>query len=168
MKARSQLCLFFAALLTVLANTALAKYASPPDDENSALIVGCAGEKYPISGVGGIRVIGGHHGHWSTNIKTSPIQIDGSSISSQRFQPVYVDTDFSAAANGAYFVSKSSVCTLSTASGAAGQEIVVCNTSKDATITYQTVQGEVLRGGDQSGPGKVDRFISDGKGWYRE
>jgi hypothetical protein len=81
--------------------------------------------------------------------------------------------DFTAAANGAYFVSNVAICTLPTAVGAAGQEIVVCNTNKSGTITYQTVLGEML-GSDESGPvvnsipGKVDRFISDGKGWYRE
>ena len=51
---------------------------------------------------------------------------------------------------------------------------MVCNAGKSTTITYQALPGESLVGGDQSAPvvnssqGKVDRFISDGKGWFRE
>jgi len=167
--------LFVAAvLLTGLSIAAVAKKANSRADENVAVILGQAGEQYPIYGVGGIKVSGGHHGMWSSNMKSSGIQIDGSGVSAQKFMPVNVNTDFSAAPNGAYFVSNSAVCILSTAVGAAGQEIVVCNTTRNATITYQTVPGEILLVGDQSGPvvnsspGKVDRFISDGKGWYRE
>jgi hypothetical protein len=175
MRARSQLCFLFAAVLFAEFSTAaVAKNASSREDENSAVVFGEAGERYPIVGVGGIRVVGGHHGWFTSNMKSSAIQIDGSGISAQKFVPVNVSGDFIAAANGAYFVSNVAICTLPTAVGAAGQEIVVCNTNKSGTITYQTVLGEVLLGGDQSGPvvssipGKVDKFISDGKGWYRE
>jgi hypothetical protein len=175
MRARSQLCLFFVAvLLTGISIAAVAKGDRSAKEENVAVVIGQAGEQYPIYGIGGITVTGGHHGFWSSNMKSSEIKIDGSGISAQKLMPVYMDRDFSAVAGGAYFVSSVAVCTLPTAVGAAGQEIVVCNTSKNATITYQTIQSEILLGGDQSGkvvnssPGKVDRFISDGKGWYRE
>jgi hypothetical protein len=175
MIARSRLCLLFTAVfLAGLSIPTVGKDARSPNDENSAVVLGEAGERYPIYGVGGIRVSGGHHGWWASNMKSSAIQIDGSAISTQKLAPVNVDTDFSAAANGAYFVSNVSVCTLPTAVGVAGQELVVCNTSKNANVTCQTVQGEILHDSDQSEtavnltPGKVDRFISDGKGWYRE
>jgi hypothetical protein len=160
--------------LVGLSMPTMAKTARSGNDENSAVILGETGEKYPIYGVGGIMVTGGHHGFWASNMKSSAIQIDGSAISAQKFAPVSVSTDFSAAANGAYFVSEASVCTLPTAAGVAGQELLVCNTSKNAHITYQTVAGEILHAGDQSGtvvnlpPGKVDKFISDGQSWYRE
>jgi hypothetical protein len=145
-----------------------------------ALVLGQAGEAYPIYGVGGIKVTGGHHGFWSTNLKSSAIQVDGSGIAVQKFVPVNVTADFSAAPSTAYFVSNSAICTLPTAVGCAGQEIVLCNAGANCTITYQVVPGEMLFGGEQPGAGekekavsnarqgKVDRFISDGKGWYRE
>jgi hypothetical protein len=175
MKAKSHLCLLFVTVLFAgLSIAALAKHTSSSDDENSAIVLGEAGEQYRIFGVGGIRVSGGHHGWFASNMKSSAIQIDGSGVATQRFVPVNVDADFSAAATGSYFVSNTCVCTLPTAAGAAGQEIVVCNSGKNATITYQSFQGETLNGGNQpapvvnSSPGKVDRFISDGKSWYRE
>jgi len=64
-------------------------------------------------------------------------------------------------------------CTLKTAAGVAGQEIIVCNTSKDGAITYNTTFGETISGNRSGGftnstPYKVDRFISDGKAWYKE
>jgi hypothetical protein len=155
---------------------ALAKHAAvPASEQNGAVILGNAGESYPIYGAGGIRVTGGHHGFFSSNMKSSQIEIDGSGISAGKLIPTNEISDFPAAAHGAYFVSGSSVCTLATAVGAAGDEIVVCNAGKDVTITYQTSNGETLIGADQVGvlmvnktPGKVDKFISDGKSWYRE
>jgi len=168
-RAKSQLSLILsAAFLTSCLTAALGKQVDFSNVENMALVLGQAGERYPIYGVGGIRVSGGHRGMWASNMKSSAIQIDGSGISAQKFEPFNVSTDFVAAANGAYFVSSDCICTLSTATVAAGQEIVVCNTNGNARITYRTVLGETLIGSDQSGPGSVDRFISDGKRWYRE
>lgn len=155
---------------------AVAKHAAvSPEDQNGALIIGEAGEAYPIYGVGGIRVSGGHHGMFMSNMKKSQIEIDGSAISAQKMIPSNQISDFAAVSRSAYFVTHSAVCTLTSAANAAGEEIVVCNAGKDVTITYQTVVGESLIGGEQLGvlivnnkPGKVDRFISDGKSWYRE
>ena len=155
---------------------ALAKHATvAPENQNGAVILGMAGESYPIYGAGGIRVSGGHHGFFSSNMKSSQIEIDGSGISAQKLSPANETSDFTAAIRGAYFVSHSAVCTLASAQNVAGEEVVVCNAGKDVTITYQTVNGETLLGGEQLGvlivnknPGKVDRFISDGKSWYRE
>jgi len=155
---------------------AFAKHATAPaEEQNGAVILGLAGESYPIYGVGGIRVTGGHHGMFSSNMKSSQIEIDGSAIAAQKLIPANEISDFAAVSRGAYFVNRSSVCTLASAMGAAGEEIVVCNAGKDVTITYQTKNGESLFGVEQLGvlivnktPGKVDRFISDGKSWYRE
>ena len=155
---------------------ALAKHATvAPQDQNGALIIGEAGESYPIYGVGGIRVSGGHHGMFMSNMKNSQIEIDGSAITAQKLIPSTQISDFAAVTRSAYFVSHSAVCTLTSAANAAGEEIVVCNAGKDVTITYQTIVGESLIGGEQLGvltvnktPGKVDRFISDGKSWYHE
>ena len=58
--------------------------AKAPADENLAVIIGESGEQYPIYGAGGIRVSGGHHGIWMSNMKRSAIEIDGSGISAQR------------------------------------------------------------------------------------
>src|SRR5438445_498489 len=122
---------------------ALAKHATvPPEEQNGAVILGLAGESYPLYGVGGIRVTGGHHGMFSSNMKSSQIEIDGSAIAAQKLIPANEISDFAAVPGGAYFVSKSSVCTLASSMTAAGEEIVVCNTGKDVTITYQTTNGE--------------------------
>jgi hypothetical protein len=180
MKVKSQLCLLFATFMCsglTLAADARGGSKQAGSAENMALVVGAAGEAYPIYGAGGIRVTGGHHGIFSSNLKSSAIEIDGSGISAQKYLPVSVSADFSASPNAAYFVSDASICTLPSAAGCAGQEIVVCNTSQNATITYQAASGETVYGGEQAGAalgavvnsrqGKVDRFISDGKNWYR-
>jgi hypothetical protein len=154
---------------------ALAKHADPAQSENMAVIIGNTGESYPIYGTGGIRVTGGHHGMFTSNMKTSQIEIDGSGITPQKTMAVNTNEDFAAAAGGAYFVANTCVCTLSSATGVAGQEIVICNTAKGATVTYQTTNGEALVGAKPLGLllvnnsyGQVDKFISDGKSWFRE
>lgn len=145
-----------------------------PADENGALIMGEAGEKYPIYGTGGIKVTGGHHGMWMSNMKKSTIEIDGSGISAQRTLPANVNADFNASPNVAYFASQHSVCTLPAAASAPGQEVIVTNANDNTTITYQTSNGERLIDSTHAGTianstfGKVDRFISDGRNWYRE
>jgi hypothetical protein len=177
MRLRTQLrlLLFLVVVATGLSIAALAKHAQSDKDQNVAVIIGEAGEQYPIYGAGGIRVRGGHHGFFASNVKSSQIEIDGSGISPQKLIALNENTDFAASANNAYFVSTSAVCTLGTAVGAAGQEIIVCNAGQGVTITYQTTNGETLFGGERLGvlvanstAGKVDKFISDGKCWYRE
>jgi hypothetical protein len=175
MRAKSQLCLLFVAILFGgLSHAALAKNDKSAHDGNLAVVIGEAGEQYPIYGAGGIKVTGGHHGFFASNMKTSAIEIDGGGISAHKYAAVNVTSDFTATAGGAYFVSGVCLCTLGPAADSAGQEVVVCNAGKSTTITYQALPGESLVGGDQSAPvvnssqGKVDRFISDGKGWFRE
>jgi hypothetical protein len=162
-------------LLAGVSIGALAKKNSPANDENVAVILGEAGESYPIYGVGGIVVRGGHHGFFATNMKSSRIEIDGSAIVPQKLIPMFETADFTAAPDGAYFVRQSSVCTLPTAGGALGQEIMICNAGGGVTVTYQTANGESLFGVEQLGAllvnktqGQVDRIISDGKAWYKE
>jgi hypothetical protein len=177
MKAKPWLCssLLLLMLLTGVFIGAFAKRDPAAKDENGAVILGQAGESYPIYGAGGIVVRGGHHGFFSSNMKSSQIEIDGSAIVAEKLVPMFEAADFSAAANGAYFVTKPAVCSLATANGALGQEILVCNAGSGVTITYQTVNGESLFGVEQTGvlfvnktQGRVDRFISDGKSWYRQ
>lgn len=160
---------------TGLSIAALAKHSSREEPQNVAVILGMAGEQYPIYGTGGIRVTGGHHGIFSSNMKSSSIEIDGTGVSAQGFAPSEQGSDFQAAANHAYFVTSTCSCTLPTAANVAGLEIVVLNTNTGTTITYQTTNGEYLRHGEagtapmlNSVPGTANRFISDGKGWYLE
>jgi hypothetical protein len=165
--------LVFLTLVTV-ANPALSRTANTPADQNGAMILGEAGEQYAIYGTGGIRVTGGHHGFWASNMKHSPIEIDGTAISMQKLAANYESADFNASGHSAYFVSQTAVCTLPPAAAAAGEEIVVCNTNNNTTITYQVSNGDKLISGNQpatstnSTLGRVDRFISDGISWYRE
>jgi hypothetical protein len=111
---------------------------------------------------------------FASNMKSSSIEIDGSGITAQKYLTVIENEDFTAAAGGAYFATADVVCTLAAAASAAGQETVVCNTGKGASIKYKTAAGETVVGADLPGvmvnatPGKVDRFISDGRFWYKE
>ena len=168
----SLLLLLDLGLVATLATRAVHAKAQP--NENGAVILGEAGESYPIYGTGGIKVTGGHHGIFSSNWKHSEIEIDGSGITAQKFIPATKDSDFAALAGGVYFVTHSATCTLGPATAAAGEEIVVCNAVAGTTITYQAGSGTTLLGASQSAPttnttlGKVDRFISDGTNWFKE
>jgi hypothetical protein len=176
MKTKLWLCFLLSNLIFAGNSTAaLAKHTDPAQNENRAVIIGEAGESYPIYGTGGIRVTGGHHGMFASNMKSSQIEIDGSGITPQKTMAVSVNEDFTAAASGAYFVSNTCVCTLSSAVGVAGQELIICNAAKGVTVTYQTLNSETLIGAKQLGLllvnnsyGQVDKFISDGKSWFRE
>ncbi|MDR3615412.1 MAG: hypothetical protein P4L53_17770 [Candidatus Obscuribacterales bacterium] len=176
MKTKLWLCFLLSNLIFAGNSTAaLAKHADPAQSENMAVIIGNTGEQYPIYGTGGIRVTGGHHGMFTSNMKTSQIEIDGSGITPQKTMAVSINEDFTAAPGGAYFVSNPCVCTLSSAVGVAGQEITICNAAKGVTVTYQTLNGETLIGAKQLGLllvnnsyGQVDKYISDGKSWFRE
>jgi hypothetical protein len=142
-------------------------------NDNDAVIFGDAGERYPITGTGGIKVTGGHKGIFESNWKTSSIEIDGSGVTAHNFTATNETGDFTAAANGAFFVDQSATCTLSPADAAAGQELIVCNATAGGTVTYKAAAGETLGGSVNatlvnSTAGKVDRFISDGKSWYHE
>jgi len=161
-------------MLVAISGAAQAKSHPSSENENLAVVYGEAGERYPLVGTGGIKVTGGHHGLFMSNMKSSAIEIDGSGIAAQRYAPFTESSDFTAAPNSAYFVSHACVCTLPTAADVAGQEIVVCNASGGATIFYRSFNGEPLPGSTQAAQmtnsvsGKVDRFISDGTTWYRE
>src|SRR5277367_1423914 len=118
MTSRINIYLFALALcLVCLSMAAIAKHNDNPEEQNMAVVFGEAGERYPIFGAGGIRVSGGHHGMFMSNTKSSAIQIDGSGISAQKYLPSYVQTDFSAAPNSAFFVSHSAICTMPSAIG---------------------------------------------------
>jgi hypothetical protein len=166
--------LILAIMFVLVPILALAKsHSAPSEDENGAIILGEAGERYPIVGSGGIRVVGGHHGVWASNMKSSVIQIDGSAIATQKFLAFNENSDFTAAPNCVFFVSHACVCTMPDPSGSAGQELMVCNSSGNAISYRPNVGGTLFAGGQSeplvnSAPGKVDRFISDGKSWYRE
>jgi hypothetical protein len=152
----------------------------------TAVVTGLAGESYVFYGTGGITVDETPRpGMWHSNMKTYKIRIDGSNMASgnapaaaggfaaSNFAAATVESDFQAFPNTAYFVSTSATCTLPSGSGAAGREIIVCNNSKTGTVTYNTTSGETVSGNasgalTNSTPYKVDRFISDGKSWYRE
>jgi hypothetical protein len=152
---------------------------SEAEEIPTASIYGMTGERYELYGTGGITVDESPRpGFIHSNMKSYRIRIDGSgtngadAAASAIFAPTPVDTDFIAAANGAYFVSHTATCALPTAAGVAGKEIIVCNTG-DGTITYSTRFGETMSGYQtlalrNSTPGHVDRFISDGKNWYKE
>jgi len=159
-------------ILLLLPASAKNKSAQDKNDTNGAMIYGEAGEKYELVGSGGIRVIGGHHGWFTSNMKSSPIEIDGSEIAGSSFTAVNEASDFKASATGSYFASHSAICVLPTAVGVGGKEIIVCNTS-DGTITYATTNGETISGRQtgsltNSTAYKLDRFISDGQNWFRE
>ncbi len=185
MKAKLQLFLVFTAFTcSILTLTAVAQQANKFG--NMALVRGYGAEYYWIHGVGGIKVTGGQDSRrLMTHSRNLSIEIDGSGIAAHKYLPVNVSADFSASPNASYFVSAASVCTLPSAVGCAGQEIVVCNTSKNDRITYQATSGETIYGIDQartglsgvagvnssavvnSRQGEIDRFLSDGKNWYR-
>lgn len=152
---------------------AVAASKSQPQ-ENIAVILGEAGEHYPLIGSGGIIVSGGHHGFFASNMKSSTIQIDGSQISAHALSAVGKNEDFAAVPGNAYFAYQSLVCILPDAAGFAGQEIVVCNATTSGAVTFKPPPGGTLPGAGSDGsisdstPGRVHRFISDGKNWYRE
>ncbi len=166
---------------------ALAKKKTEADDQADsipmAVVTGLAGEHYVFYGTGGIVVDQTPRpGAWHSNMRTYKVSIDGSNAGCGNGQGVFagsnfaaanIDHDFRAVGNTAYFVSSTASCTLPDASGFAGREILVCNTSKDGVITYATTNGGTISG-KTSGevrnntPNKVDRFISDGKNWYQE
>jgi hypothetical protein len=174
------LALLISMLGAGLAETTQARKTTEQADEIPvAQIYGEAGERYDLFGTGGITVTQSPRpGMWHSNMRSYHIDIDGSGMSPSGLAPsngagVFPEADFIASAGSSYFVSGSATCTLKTAAGVAGKEIIVCNASKDGTITYNTTFGETISG-NQSGavtnstPYKVDRFISDGKTWYKE
>jgi hypothetical protein len=87
---------------------------------------------------------------------------------------VRVGGDFSAATNSIYFVEKTATCTLPSAVGAIGKEILVWNARPSGVVvTYKTTQNQTISGAASgsainSTAFKIDRFMSDGGDWYRE
>jgi hypothetical protein len=185
---------FVAAFLTtVLSAQAKQKtQESSGDDVSMAVVYGMAGERYIFYGTNGVTVEQDHHpGMLHSNMSTYRIRIDGSGAGSN-FEngqsPAAVtptataenpakgafnkDSDFTADPNCSYFVSGTVVCVMPSASGIAGNEIKVCNTG-GAKIKYTTRYGETISG-NASGEVvnatsfQVDRFLSDGKNWFKE
>jgi hypothetical protein len=153
----------------------------------AAVVTGLAGEQYIFYGLGGIVVEQNPKpGIWHSNMRSYKISIDGSKIGATTasgapgsatvaadFAASDVDKDFNAVAGIAYFVSGTVSCTLPTAAGSAGREVLVCNNSKDGAVKYCTAAGESISGQasgtvTNSKAFKVDRLISDGKNWFLE
>jgi len=172
--------LIVAVLVVTVWQTAHAKRddsAQQGDEVSVASVFGMAGERYDFYGTGGITVEQSPKPGWiHSNMKTYKIRIDGGANSNQAgpsLEPVNEEASFNAAAGCAYFVSHTANCTLPSAADVAGKEVVVCNKGAGIAITYGTRFGESISG-NQSGalvnstPYQVDRFISDGKNWYKE
>jgi len=85
-----------------------------------------------------------------------------------------VEGDFSAAAGCTYFVAKTATCTMPSAAGVAGQEILVWNACPaGGVVTYNTTQGQTISGSASgslfnASVYKLNRFMSDGVNWYLE
>jgi hypothetical protein len=157
MKTNARFCFVIALIaIAIMSNPTIAKHSNSAGPENLAVVIGEAGEQYPIYGAGGIRVSGGHHGMFASNMKSSSIEIDGSGITAQKYLTVIENEDFTAAAGGAYFATADVVCTLAAAASAAGQETVVCNTGKGASIKYKTAAGETVGRGSTRCYGQRD------------
>lgn len=128
---------------------------------------------YHIHGTGGIRVsMPRALGRIVTSGDTYDILVDGSAIAGG-FGAEHPSADFAAAAGKAYFLNAPATCLLPTAVQAAGKEILVCNTASSGSITYTTTDGQTISGqasGAMSNAisNKTDRFISDGRNWFKE
>jgi len=171
---------------------------SKDDDVSMAVVYGMSGERYIFYGTNGITIQQDHRpGMFHSNMSTYRIRIDGSgagSNSEDASTPVATattvaptgttstaapangafnqDSDFTANPNCSYFVSGTVVCVMPSASGIAGSEIKVCNTG-GAKIKYTTRYGETISGSPSgevlnSTSYQVDRFLSDGKNWFKE
>jgi len=165
---------------------------SSADEVSMAVVYGMTGERYIFYGTNGITVEQDHHpGMLHSNMSTYRIRIDGSGAGSSAANappttgvaPTATaaapakgafsqDSDFTADPNCSYFVSGTVVCVMPSASGIAGNEIKVCNTGS-AKIKYTTRYGETISGSasgevNNNTSFQVDRFISDGKNWFKE
>ena len=169
-------------LAITLSTTVEAKKSDKSSQEEetilTASIFGEAGERYVLYGSGGVTVTQSPKpGMWHSNMRSYSVCIDGggmpaSSAVPASFCAVKPEADFYAVAGFAYFVSQSATCTLPAASTATGKEVIVCNAGS-GTITYNTAAAEAISGSPSGAltnatPYKIDRFISDGKNWYRE
>jgi hypothetical protein len=174
-----RLVLILATAFATTVSTAQAKKedSQQEDEIPTASIFGEAGERYVLYGTGGVTVDQSPKPGWiHSNMKVYKIRIDGGAGSNQAAassNAVHEEASFNAAAACSYFVSHTATCTLPSAADVAGKEIVVCNTGAGITITYVTRSGETISGNQStalvnSTPYQVDRFISDGKNWYKE
>jgi hypothetical protein len=125
-----------------------------------------------LIGSGGIRVNALHENGGAVNGKYL-VYVDGSDIAATKLTTVKVDTDFNASAHCAYFVVRSATCTLPSAVGLAGEEILVWNAGPSVSVRYSTVLEQKISGTapgalSSTTPYKLDRFMSDGSNWYRE
>jgi len=151
----------------------------------TAEVYGLSGERYEFYGTGGITVDESPRpGFIHSNFKTYRVRIDGgggdsasgaagANAQAAGFSSNHVEADFDAAPGCAYFATHTATCAMPSAADASGKEIVVCNAVSGGTITYSTKFGETISG-NQSGvvtnstAFQVDRFISDGKNWFKE
>jgi hypothetical protein len=127
-----------------------------------------------LAGTGGIKVNAQLVGATRFRQGSYEVSIDGSGLSNAGMNAVNIDSDFDAAVSNIYFVSKTATCTLPSAAGIAGKEVLVWNAaSGGGTITYATVSGQLISGNatgtlSNSTPYKLDRFMSNGSNWYKE
>jgi len=173
----STVLLIVATMVVTVWPSAHGKRDDSANENQHASIYGEAGERYDLFGTGGITVDQSPRPGWiHSNMKSYRIQIDGSAMSGQTggsFNAINEEASFDAAATCAYFVSHNATCTLPSAADVAGKEVSVCNKGGGISITYATKSGETISG-NQSGtlvnstPYQVDRFISDGRNWYKE
>jgi hypothetical protein len=82
-------------------------------------------------------------------------------------------SSFTAVAQNMYYCSATLTCTLPTAVGVAGQEIVVILTGSGTTITFNTTSSQTISGqasGVVTATAQFNayRFSSDGSNWYLE
>jgi hypothetical protein len=125
-----------------------------------------------LIGAGGIKVKAVHDDGGAVN-GTYEVFVDGSGIAAPAVTAIKVDADFQASANCAYFVSRTATCTLPSAIGLAGKEILVWNAAPSSSVKYNTTLDQKISGSasgalSNSSPYKLDRFMSDGSDWFRE
>jgi hypothetical protein len=173
-----------AGILAILSLTALAKqqrpavpygnnqfdwFAEVPTKPGGNDVVGSHIE---LIGAGGIK-INAMHDNGGAVSGTYEVFVDGSGIAPPAVTAVKVDADFQASANSSYFVSRSATCTLPSAIGLAGKEILVWNAAPSTLVRYNTTLDQKISGSasgalTNSSPYKLDRFMSDGSDWFRE
>ncbi len=134
-----------------------------------------------LVGSGGIKInaIQTAHDRYQISVDGSAINANsgtGASASTASSHPAAItgriNRDFVAAVDDTYFVTRTATCTLPSAVGAAGKEILVWNACPSGgTVTYQTTQSQTISGAvsrTNDTKYKLDRFMSDGENWYLE
>jgi hypothetical protein len=194
MKTKLLYCLFFVfGLLAMSSLNALAQQYRPYGDNifcwNADVFADPRTNTVQLSrinfvGTGGIKVNATQtaHDRFYVCVDGSAISANGGNVAGatggafggNTSVPVQVDADFNAATSGTYFVAKTATCTMPSAVGTAGKEVLVWNVCPSGgVVTYRTTQGQTISGAPSGAVNnatvpKLDRFMSDGSNWYRE